>query len=155
MRFYEKNPEKRRRTLGDRMLDGANRRRATAPSGGRVWVGKVVVFAAAGSAVGLVLGALIGRIAGSPEIGMGVGCALGALAGTFLGEGNAVEALLAGVLGGALALGDSYLFEWAQVPFYQVAKMSALGPAGVIVGVVLGRVLTKGHEVLPDAGEKE
>ena len=155
MRFYEKSPEKKHRTLGDRMLDGAKRRRTTAPPGGRVWVGKVVVFAAAGSAVGLVLGALVGRIAGSPEMGMGIGCAAGSLAGAFLGEGNGLEALLAGVLGGALALADSYLFEWAQVPFYQVAKMSALGPAGAILGVVLGRLLTMGRKMASDAGDGE
>jgi hypothetical protein len=142
VKFYGKKSPRAHKGLGDKMLEGAKRRRSPVQPKGRIWLGKVLVFAAAGAAVGEVLGALVGRVAGSPEIGMSAGCALGAFAGTFLGEGNAVEALLGAVLGGGFAIADYYVVGWGGVHFYHVAKMSVLGPAGVLLGVLIGRVLT-------------
>ena len=143
MKFYGEKGRRSRGVLGDKMLEGAKRRGGTVRPAGRVWIGKVLVLAAAGAAAGEVIGALIGRAAGSPETGMSVGCALGALAGAALGEGNKVEALLAAVLGGALAFADYYLIRWGGLPFYNVTRMSVLGPAGVLAGVLAGRMLTR------------
>jgi hypothetical protein len=143
MKFYGKGARKRR-SLGDKMLEGAKRRRGAVRPKGRVWLGKVLVMAAAGAAVGEVIGTFAGNAAGSAEIGMSVGCGLGALAGAaLLGEANAVESLLAAIFGSAFAFADYYLLQWGGIPFYDVARMSILGPAGVLIGVIIGRSLTR------------
>jgi F0F1-type ATP synthase assembly protein I len=157
VRFYGKKPpgRKQRKSLGDRMLEGAERRRTPSQPGRRVWLGKVLVFAAAGAAVGELVGAVLGRTAGSPGIGMSIGCALGALAGAALGGGNAVEALLGAALGGAFAFADCRLIRWGNVSFYDVARMSVLGPAGVLLGVIIGRMFTKKKQAAPEDREKD
>jgi hypothetical protein len=142
VRFYGKPAKKKKKGLGDRILDGAKRRRAPATETGRVWLGKVLAIALAGAAVGEVIGLIIGRALGSQEIGISIGVAAGGLAGTAMGEGTGIEALLAAILGGVVSFADYFVIGWGGLPFYRQGNVTVLGLAGVFVGVVIGRLLS-------------
>jgi len=86
---------------------------------------------------------------------MSIGCGLGALAGAALAQAHPVEVLLAAFFGGGLAFADYNYIQLGNVSFANVTRMSLLGPAGVFLGVVIGRALTKNKPDASQSADKE
>lgn len=161
MRFYGKGKGKRPASkLGAKMLDGAKRKRGTLrPKREVPWLGAVMLYSAAVSAVFAVLGAVIGRHAGSMPVGVVVGSPLGALAGAFYAQGSPAEAILAAMFAAALACLD-YLVGWGGVPFAAhpettLSQVSMFGPAGALAGVYLGRTFWRKRPRMEETQGKE
>jgi hypothetical protein len=145
VRFYGKPDKRKRKSLGDRMLEGAKRRSTVRTERDVPWLGKVLAFTLAGAVVGEVVGAIIARAAGHHGAAVSAGCAAGALMGSFPGEGNALEGLLALVLGGVFAFGDYFVLGWGGVASHGLEPLSVLGLGGVFLGVVIGRLVSAGR----------
>jgi hypothetical protein len=156
VKFYGGKSQKKRRTgLGAKMVQGAKHRRANKAPVGRVWLGKVIVVALTGAAAGEIIGGIAGLKAGSQELGTAAGCAVGALVGALFAEANAIEAVLGAVFAGGLAAMDYFVIGWGGVPFHNLGKMSLLGLAGAIIGIILGRALTATQEKEAEAQQAE
>lgn len=148
MKFYGGEAQKKGRGgLGAKMVEGAKHHRANKAPSGRVWLGKVLVVALTGAAAGEIIGGIAGVKAGSQELGTVAGCALGALVGVLFAEGNAVEAILGAVFAGGLAAADYFVIGWGGVPFHNLGRMSFLGLAGAVIGIIIGRALSRGQQV--------
>lgn len=154
MKFYGDRSQKGRRSLGARIVEGAKHRRAGKVPEGPVWLGKVLVLALTGAAAGEIVGGIGGLKAGSQELGTTAGCFVGALVGALFAETVIFEALLGAVFAGGLAAIDYFVIGWGGVPFHNLGRMSFLGLAGVIVGIILGRALSRKQQTearAPDA----
>jgi hypothetical protein len=144
VKFYgERSQKKGRRSLGARMVEGAKHRRANKMPEGPVWLGKVLVLALTGAAAGEIIGGIAGLRAGSQELGTAAGCAAGVLVGALFAEGSVFEGLLGALFAGGLAAIDYFVIGWGGVPFYKLGRMSFLGLAGAMIGIILGRVLSR------------
>jgi len=143
VKFYgDKSQKKGRRSLGAKMVNGAKHRRANKAPSGRVWLGKVLVVALTGAAAGEIIGGIAGVKAGSQELGTVAGCAVGALVGALFAEAVTVEAIFGGIFAGGLAAIDYFVIGWGGVPFHNLGRMSFLGLAGAIMGIIFGRALS-------------
>jgi len=150
LRFWGKKRPGAPKSLGDRMLEGAGKKRGTLRPRRRAWLVKVMAYSVAIAAAGEIIGALLAKPCGGTGVAVGSGCALGAFAGGFLGGGNFAEAFHAAVLGGGVCAIDYYVIGWGGPVFHGIANISVLGPAAVIAGVFLGRKMTGNNPVRDD-----